>query len=182
MGAQPAHGRGPHGRGRNRQRGQTTLEFALVIPLFSVLLFGVLDAGRIVWANSSLAESAREAARFAIVHGGWANTQCPVGPPTPEVAARLPIPPSASCPYPSPSKQAVVDRASALAFAPGSNLVVHVCYGEGCSGDTDAPGASNARGTPVTVALDSDVPLVAGALLGLGAFHIRGSSTMLVNN
>jgi len=166
---------------RKRERGQTTLEFALVIPLFTILLFGVLDAGRIVWANSSLAEAAREAARFAIVHGGWANTLCPVGPPTPEVLARLPIPPSPDCLYPSPSKQAIVELARARALAPGS-LVVHVCYGDGCSGDTDAPFTTNARGTPVTVALDSDVPLAAGALLGLGPFHIRGSSTMLVNN
>jgi TadE-like protein len=164
-----------------RERGQTLLEFAVAIPLFCLLLFGVLDAGRIVWANNSLAEAAREAARFAIVHGGWVNTACPVGPSAPEAS---PPPASPSCPYPSPSKQAIVDHARAFAVAPGGNLVITVCYGAGCSGDTDVavPQATNARGTPVTVALESDIPLIAGAILGLGTFHIRGSSTMLVNN
>lgn len=181
MHVQAAPRRGPGEFPPSRERGQTLLEFAVAIPLFLLLLFSVLDAGRIVWANNSLAEAAREAARFAIVHGGWVNTACPVGPPAPE--ASLP-PASPSCPYPSPSKQAIVERARAFAVAPGGNLVITVCYGAGCSGDTDVavPPATNARGTPVTVALESDIPLIAGAILGLGTFHIRGSSTMLVNN
>lgn len=170
--------------GREGARGQGLAEFAMVIPLFLVLLLGIVDLGRVVWANNALAQGAREAARFAIVHGGSPSTACPVGPPGPETRAPLP---SADCPYPSPSKQAIVDVARSAALAGGTNVTVTVCYGPGCSGDTDvpvppSPTASNARGTPVSVVVSSSVPLVAGGLLGLGTFAVSGSSTMLVNN
>ena len=36
---------GPH-RGPRRSGGQTLVEFALVLPIFLLLLFGLLDAGR----------------------------------------------------------------------------------------------------------------------------------------
>lgn len=52
---------------RRRQRGQSLVEFALVIPLILVMLFGILDLGRAVFAFNTLAESARQAARLAIV-------------------------------------------------------------------------------------------------------------------
>jgi Flp pilus assembly protein TadG len=160
-----------------RDRGQGLVEFSIVLPLFLVMLFGVVDFGRVIWANDSLANAAREAARFAIVHGGTASNTCPVGPAA--VTAIVPVAGS-SCPYPSPSKQAIVDVARRFAMAGGTGLAVTVCYGAGCSGNTDT--ATNARGTPVTVVVTSHVNLVTGALLGLGNYGVRGSSTMLVNH
>ena len=85
---------------RDKPRGQAMVEFALVIPVFILLLVGMFDLGRVVWVNDTLATAAREAARYAIVHGE--KLSCPVGPP----AAGAVIPTAdASCPYPSPSRQ-----------------------------------------------------------------------------
>jgi TadE-like protein len=165
-----------------RDRGQTLVEFAIVIPIFLTLLMGVVDFGRVVWAQSSLASAAREAARFAIVHGGSGSNPCPVGPPA--NTAQIPLP-SASCPYPSPSRQAIRDVATNYAMAGGIGLTVTVCYGAGCSGDNDVvgpPPALNSRGTPVTVTVSSTVPLTVPSLLGFSSFSVSGSSTMLVNH
>jgi hypothetical protein len=160
-------------------RGQTLVEFALIIPLFLALLFAIVDFGRVVWANDALASSAREAARFAIVHGGSATTACPVGPFDP----LLITPPAASgsCPYPSPSKQAIIDVARSFAIAGGAPINVDVCYGDGCSGSTDAA-STNVRGTPVTVTVSSTVDLVTGKFIGRGTFGLSAKSTMLVNH
>ncbi len=164
---------------RDASRGQALVEFALVIPMFLAMLFGIVDLGRVVWANNSLANAAREAARFAIVHGGSKVNACPVGPPVPSETV-IPAA-SASCPYPSPSREAVRDHARAVSNAAGTDLVVEVCYGESCVGDTDAIGATNGRGTPVTVTVKSRVPILTGGLIGRGDFSVSGSSTMLVN-
>jgi TadE-like protein len=170
-------GRRHHGTGR--EAGQSLLEFALVIPIFLALLLGIVDVGRAVWANNTVANAAREAARFAAVHGGAKGQPCPVGPLSPD---RDPAPPaSPSCPHPSPSKESIRDTARGHAVAPGTGMTVEVCYGSGCSGDIDAAGASNARGTPVTVRVSSQVPMIVGNLLGLGTINVSATSTMLVN-
>jgi hypothetical protein len=43
------------------------VEFALVFPIFILLLFGLIDLGRLVYANNALAEAAREGARWGSV-------------------------------------------------------------------------------------------------------------------
>ncbi len=52
--------------GRPR-RGQALVEFALVIPIFLLLLFGIIDFSRFVYGNNALNEVAREAARQGTV-------------------------------------------------------------------------------------------------------------------
>ena len=159
--------------------GQALLEFALVIPIFLALLIGMVDIGRIVWANNTVSNAAREAARFAVVHGGSRTTACPVGPP----ATVTIIPPaSASCPFPSPSKEAIRNTARAFIVAGGSALTVTVCYGAGCSGNTDTFGATNARGTPVTVRVTSRVDMIVSTLVGISSAGVSAESTMLVNH
>ena len=56
------------GRLQARTRGQALVEFALVIPLFLVLLVGIFDLGRAVFAFNTLTNAAREGARIAIVN------------------------------------------------------------------------------------------------------------------
>jgi hypothetical protein len=53
-------------------------EFALVAPLFFLLLFSIVEFGRYVYTVQILNESAREGARYAIVHGS--QSLCPSGP------------------------------------------------------------------------------------------------------
>jgi Flp pilus assembly protein TadG len=55
-------------RARRRTRGQSLVEFALVIPLFILLLVAVFDLGRAVFAYNTLTNAAREGARMAIVN------------------------------------------------------------------------------------------------------------------
>jgi Flp pilus assembly protein TadG len=49
-------------------RGQSLAEFALVLPIFLVLFFAVIDLGSAIFTFNSLTNAAREAARLAIVN------------------------------------------------------------------------------------------------------------------
>jgi len=158
-------------------RGQALVEFALVIPLFLALVFGIIDLGRGVWAADTAAHAASEAARFAIVHGGSANQTCPWGPPgplSPTVTA------SSSCPHPSPSIQSIIDKATNAAIGSGAVPTVTACYGAGCSGSVST--GTNAKGTPMTVRVTIHVALITGALLGVSNFDVSSTATMVVNN
>jgi hypothetical protein len=164
---------------RNRsERGQSLVEFALILPVLVLMLIGTLDFGRVVLANDTISNAAREAARYAIVHGSHAISGCPVGPPGTET-----IIPAASpaCPFPSPSKESIRDVAKAWAIAGGHPITVEVCYGLNCSGDTNAVGATNDRGTPVTVTVRSTVTMAAGSLVGFSQFGVSSQATMKVN-
>jgi len=52
---------------RRRPDGQGLVEFALVLPVLLLILMGVFDFGRAVFAYNSLSNAAREGARVAIV-------------------------------------------------------------------------------------------------------------------
>ncbi len=43
------------------------VEFALVFPVFILLVMGVMDLGRVVWQYNTLSNAAREGARYGIV-------------------------------------------------------------------------------------------------------------------
>lgn len=163
---------------RRSDSGQVLVEFALVLPILIGMLVGSLDLGRVILANDLVANAAREAARYAIVHGGSKITACPVGPAGPEAIVPLASP---SCPHPSPSTQAIRDVAIGFAGAGGQAVTVTVCYGRGCSGDTNAVGATNVRGTPVTVTVTATVQAVAARFVGISSFTVSSTSTMLVN-
>lgn len=49
------------------ERGQTLVEFALIIPLFALLLFALLDFGRVIYTQNTVEEAAREASRAGTV-------------------------------------------------------------------------------------------------------------------
>ena len=53
---------------RAGRRGQALVEFALVIPIFLLLLVAIFDLGRAVFAYNTLTNAAREGARLAIVN------------------------------------------------------------------------------------------------------------------
>jgi TadE-like protein len=52
---------------RTELRGQSMVEFALILPVFVLLLVGLFDVGRAVYAYNTLNNAAREAGRLAIV-------------------------------------------------------------------------------------------------------------------
>lgn len=62
------------------ERGQSLVEFALVLPVLVILLVGVFDLGRAVMLSETLNAAVREGTRYAIVHGTTSST--PLGPAT----------------------------------------------------------------------------------------------------
>ena len=49
----------------DRERGQSLVEFALVIPIVILIMAGLFDLGRVVFINNSLSDGARDGARHA---------------------------------------------------------------------------------------------------------------------
>src|SRR3954467_14207972 len=90
-------------KARRHSRGQSVAEFALVIPLFLVMLFGIIDIGRVVWANDALANAAREGARYASVTGSSLIT-------------------------PDSTPAQIKSYTANYAIAAGTNVTVTVCY------------------------------------------------------
>lgn len=52
------------------QKGQTTVEFALVVGLLLILLFGIIDFSRLLFAYATMSNGVREGARYGIIHPG----------------------------------------------------------------------------------------------------------------
>jgi hypothetical protein len=162
----------------DRSGGQGLVEFALVLPIFLLLVFGVLDLGRVIWAQDDLANAAREAARYASVHGGSALTVCPTGP-------NLGTTPATGCPTWTPdSKQPTRLAAQGYLVAAGGSTTVTVCYytSTPCTGNTDETNATNGRGEFVTVTITTHVSMISASLIGRTGFDLSATSTVLVNN
>ncbi len=136
-------------------------------PLFFLMVFGIIDLGRVVWANDVAANAAREGARYASVHAGNDFLT--------DVA----------------SKDDIRDNTKQFVIAGGMNVTVTVCfsgvhiasYQQGCTGDVDeSPDTGYARGNLVTVTVTSNVPTLLGTVFGGGQWTVRGESTVLINN
>lgn len=52
------------------ERGQDLVEYAITLPIFMILVFGIIDIGRAAYYFSALQNGSREAARYAIVNPG----------------------------------------------------------------------------------------------------------------
>lgn len=61
--------------GRRRGRGQALVEFALILPLFGLIVLALFDVGSAVFSYSSVTNAAREGARLAIVNQDVASVQ-----------------------------------------------------------------------------------------------------------
>lgn len=52
-----------------RERGSALVESGLTFMVFMMVIFGLMDFGRMVWADNLLSHATREATRYAMVHG-----------------------------------------------------------------------------------------------------------------
>lgn len=60
-------------------KGQELLEYALIAPIFLMILLVILDLGRITYTYSVVQNVAREGARYGAVHpGDWTGIQAAV--------------------------------------------------------------------------------------------------------
>lgn len=55
--------------GRQRRRGAAMVEMALVLPLFMMVVLGIIEFGRAMMVSQLVTNSAREATRLAIIDG-----------------------------------------------------------------------------------------------------------------
>ena len=66
-------------------RGATLVEFAMVLPVFVLLLFGIIEFGRYFFVQHTLQFATREGTRLALVGGTLADANgnpCPEQPPS----------------------------------------------------------------------------------------------------
>ena len=52
-----------------KRQGQGIVEFALIVPVFLLLVFGILEVGRVLYAQLLVTEAAREGARAVAISG-----------------------------------------------------------------------------------------------------------------
>jgi Flp pilus assembly protein TadG len=64
-------------RRKRRSAGQSLVEFTLIFPIFMLIVFGVFDGGRLIYMNTVLSQSAREAARVVAVEASWMGSNDP---------------------------------------------------------------------------------------------------------
>lgn len=142
---------------RDDERAQALVEFALVMPIFLLLVTGILDVARAVWQENTLAYAAREGTRYAIVHGASG---------TPIVG------PCSVCLNPVSNNLANVTNTVTTAAVGVYNINVTVDY----------PDGGNNRNNRVSVDVSAPfVPLPSQYMLG-GAFQItlRGGSMLVI--
>jgi Flp pilus assembly protein TadG len=139
----------------HRRRGQALVEFALVAPIFFLLLLAVIEAGRFIYHYEMLNNATRAGVRYAIIHG--ANSADPTGPPNDASGADI--------------KQAISDAAFGL-VGTGQMTIPDPTY----SGPN---GATNKRGSNVSVSMT----FTYGPLLPvLPPITISAESSGVVNN
>lgn len=145
------------------------VEFALVAPMFFLLLFAIIEAGRFIFYYETLSHATREGARYAIVNGintlGCATGPAPTG--------------KAGC---DTAGNDVVTRVRKSAFGlPSSNVTVERCWWyTTCDFVTHGDG-DNRRGATVTVTAtytySSLIPLVP-----LPPINVTAESSLVINN
>jgi Flp pilus assembly protein TadG len=61
---------------RRKQRGAAMIEMALVLPVYFLLVYGVLEMCFIMFGYCNATYACRQAARYAAVHGTGSTYQC----------------------------------------------------------------------------------------------------------
>jgi Flp pilus assembly protein TadG len=160
--------RAPHRMlGAADDRGQSLVEFALVLPIFLLVITGLFDLARAVWQENTLAFAAREGTRYAIVHGSAGMPVAWTGSDATDTCSNAS--PNLSC-------QAVFDTVTGAAIGV-ANVSVTVTWP-----DTTAGTVCYDRNCRVTVdATAPFVPMPSEWLLG-GAFRVtlRGGSQLYI--
>jgi Flp pilus assembly protein TadG len=120
-----------HG-GSSADRGAAAVEFALLLPLLLLIVLGIVDFGRILNAQVTLTQAAREGARLVAL--GQPNV------PGRTQAAATPLSPvgvsiqSACAAGAGPASNGVVQTSYSFTFTPGLGYIVSLFGGTGLSG------------------------------------------------
>ena len=130
------------------------VEMALTLPIFLVLLIGLIEGGRFVFYSEILNHATREGARYAIIHGEHADDGDPTGPPVDATGADV--------------KQAVRDAADGI----DDRMAIVIP-------DPVYSPPINRRGTDVTVTASyTYTPLIPI----FGSITVDAEATLVINN
>jgi Flp pilus assembly protein TadG len=152
---------------RGGSGGQALAEFALVAPIFFLVLFGIIDFGRYVYYVQILNNAAREGARYAIVHGS--NSLNPSGPPASGTTSS----------DPTGTKVVAVVQNFAVGVI-GDTSVLTITPQWLAQPSCSSPGTNareNCVKVQVTYQFHSVIPVVP-----IPAIQITGESTLVINN
>jgi TadE-like protein len=58
---------------RQSETGTTVAEFAMVALIFFIMIFGIIEFGRLLYTHNALADATRRGARYAVLHSGISN-------------------------------------------------------------------------------------------------------------
>ena len=154
---------------KHRSRGQALTEFALIAPLFFLLLFGIIEVGRFIFYYEVLNNATREGARYAIVNGDN-SLDCPTGPPaTAEKACDT-------------TGEDVVERVRASAIGViGTSVAVDRCWWYTTCDFATHGDAVNERGAYVTVAATYTYSILI-PLVPLPNITVTAESSLVINN
>jgi Flp pilus assembly protein TadG len=164
-----------------RGTGQGLVEFALVLPIFLLLLFGLIDVGRLVYMNSVLSQAAREGARTASVEAGWigsSDPSCnqPGGPVCPANFAALKTDVTAAANRmvaPFASVSAVYISCDPQGSAPTGKWTT-----TSCANNTPGPPNNNVVSVRLVLTFQPITPIASSIVSNVTTF---GSATMVIN-
>jgi Flp pilus assembly protein TadG len=153
------------------QRGQSLVEFALLLPIMLLIITGLFDVARAVWQENTLAYAAREGTRFAIVHGSAGTGPLPDG-----TVSGAADPTDVNDPVVAYVKTVVKQSAIGV-----PNVTVTVNYPDTYAGTSPAVKCADRNCRVVVDASAPFVPLPSQYLLG-GAFQIvlKGGSQLVI--
>ena len=55
-------------KNRTGERGTTMAEFAIISVVFFMIIFGIIEFGRLFYIHNALTDAARRGARYAVLH------------------------------------------------------------------------------------------------------------------
>jgi hypothetical protein len=125
-------------RSHRRDGGAAAVEAALVLPILLILIFGIIDFGRMMNAQISLTEAAREGARAAALN---ANVENRVDTVTQGLSGGVDPPVVDGCgPNPSPDDDAVVTVTYTFSFITPVGALAGIFTGNGFGADLTMTG------------------------------------------
>jgi hypothetical protein len=142
-----------------RDGGQNLVEYALMLIIFLLMMFGIIDFSRALYSYHFVSHAAREGARWAVVNGADCADDLPPSKPT--------------CPG-GPATQTDVQSYVSGIVPPGidsSQVQVSATWPD--TSGTCAPGSHNEPGCPVVVTVSYNfnflVPLIHNGTLAMAS-------------
>lgn len=179
-------------RRRARTGGQALIEFALVAPIFLLVMFSIFELGRAVFYTQVLDSAARDAVRYAIVNG-FQSLTCASGPLPPKGAVVNSCDPDGS--------QRVIpllkSRAVGVVDTNGPGFVAHVKWCDAdnveagistcglelpCSDWTTVGDGDNGRGQIAAVCITYSYASLFKVFLPVPDFTVSARSDLVVNS